>query len=250
MGSRSPPSSTGWRRRSSTWCGSAPIRSSPGDRLPHGLMVKKRLGKGASSLALLVDRAGEKTLAQRLREEGRLHLELLERFGEDLLQVVDWLEQQGVPHRDIKPDNLGVALTVRAEQLHLVLFDFSLAQTPAENIRAGTEPYLDPFLALRKPPRWDTDAERGSRPPSPYTRWLRGACLAGATGRATRPCSRSRRPSIARAPGRRPPRGTIPGRGPEPRRVVDPTDEGVRRGEADRLAHRASRANPGPWQQS
>jgi serine/threonine protein kinase len=191
-----------------------PTRAKPDDVLADGLVVQKRLGKGASSLAVLVDnqgkeqvlkvaleledntrlkaeadvlrklrrhqfivqlhderdyhgrvgilmdRAGDKTLAQRLREEGRLHLELLERFGEDLLQVVDWLEQEGVPHRDIKPENLGVALMGKSEQLHLVLFDFSLADTPAENIRAGTVPYLDPFLALRKPPRWDTYAER------------------------------------------------------------------------------------------
>jgi serine/threonine protein kinase len=191
-----------------------PTQAKPGDLLADGLRVKKRLGKGASSIALLVerdgkelvlkvalepsdsarlraeadllrklrrhqfivqvhdvadyggrvgvlmDKAGDTTLAQRLREEGRLHLELLERFGEDLLQVVDWLEQQGVPHRDIKPDNLGVAPMGRGDQLHLVLFDFSLAETPAENIRAGTVPYLDPFLALRKPPRWDTHAER------------------------------------------------------------------------------------------
>ncbi len=81
-------------------------------------------------VGVLMDKAGDKTLAQRLREEGRLHLELLERFGEDLLQAVDWLEQQGVPHRDIKPDNLGVAPMGRGEQLHLVLFDFSLADTP------------------------------------------------------------------------------------------------------------------------
>ena len=40
------------------------------------------------------------------------------------------------------------------------MFDFSLADTPAENIRAGTPPYLDPFLRLRKPPRWDVYAER------------------------------------------------------------------------------------------
>ena len=41
-----------------------------------------------------------------------------------------------------------------------MLFDFSLARTPAENILAGTRHYLDPFLQTRKPPRWDTHAER------------------------------------------------------------------------------------------
>lgn len=191
-----------------------PTEAKPDDVLGDGLVVKKRIGKGASSLALLVDnqgkeqvlkvalepddnarlaaeakalrklrrypfivqlheerdyqgrvgllmeKAGDRTLQQRLTRDGPLQLELLQRFGEDLLQTVDWLEQQGVPHRDIKPSNLGVALMGKGEQLHLVLFDFSLAETPADNIRAGTVPYLDPFLSLRKPPRWDTYAER------------------------------------------------------------------------------------------
>ena len=113
---------------------------------------------GGERVGLLMARAGEATLADRLREEGRLHLELLERFGEDLLATIDWLEQKGIPHRDIKPENLGTAKIGR--QLHLVLFDFSLARTPAENILAGTRNYLDPFLQTRRPPRWDTHAER------------------------------------------------------------------------------------------
>lgn len=194
-----------------------PVAARPGDELGHGLVMKRRLGKGATALALLVERdgrehvlkvalspehndrlhaeaevlgalrhqyivelhdvlsfrddgtgnervgllmarAGDVTLADRLRDEGRLHLELLERFGEDLLATIDWLEQKGIPHRDIKPENLGTAKI--GKQLHLVLFDFSLARTPAENILAGTRNYLDPFLQTRKPPRWDTHAER------------------------------------------------------------------------------------------
>ena len=33
-------------------------------------------------------------------------------------------------------------------------------RTPTDNITAGTHPYLDPFLSLRNPPRWDLYAER------------------------------------------------------------------------------------------
>ena len=188
-----------------------PLDARQNDVLEHGLVVKRRLGKGATALALLVERegreqvlkvalspesngrleaeaevldslrhqhivelhdrlrfgdrvgllmarAGDATLAERLREEGRLHLELLERFGEDLLATIDWLETKGIPHRDIKPENLGAAKV--GSQLHLVLFDFSLARTPAENVLAGTRDYLDPFLQTRTPPRWDTYAER------------------------------------------------------------------------------------------
>ena len=100
------------------------------------------------------------TLGQRVRKEGRLHIDLLERFGEDLLGVVNYLEEQGIPHRDIKPDNIAVGMVGRGDKLHLVLFDFSLSRTPADNIRAGTSGYLDPLLPLRKPPRWDLHAER------------------------------------------------------------------------------------------
>ncbi len=114
----------------------------------------------AGHVALLMDRAGSATLAERLRADGPLHLELLERFGEHLLQTVVWLEQKGIPHRDIKPANIGVAQMGRGDWLHLVLFDFSLARTPLDAIRAGTAPYLDPFLSLRKPRRWDVAAER------------------------------------------------------------------------------------------
>jgi len=183
------------------------------DRLPGGFLVKKRLGSGACSVALLVElegqelvlkvatspehndrlrgegevlqklrhqhivehlqtldiggrtcllmrRAGTETLGDRLRKEGRLHVDLLRRFGEDLLQVVVFLEEQGIPHRDIKPDNIGVGKVGRGDKLHLLLFDFSLSRTSPENIRAGTTGYLEPFLADRSPPRWDLHAER------------------------------------------------------------------------------------------
>ena len=105
-------------------------------------------------------KAGDKTLAQRLREEGRLSLDLLRRFGEELLEVLHFMEDAGVTHRDIKPDNIGIAPVGEKGMLHAVLFDFSLARTPAENILAGTPGYLDPFLSLRKPARWDLYAER------------------------------------------------------------------------------------------
>ena len=107
---------------------------------------------------LVLDKSGDETLAERLRKEGRLGLELLQRFGEDLLQAVASLERKGVAHRDIKPDNIGVRSG--KQRLQLILFDFSLSRAPAEQIQVGTHPYLDPFLSRRRPPRWDLAAER------------------------------------------------------------------------------------------
>ncbi|MFO0851831.1 MAG: DNA-directed RNA polymerase subunit alpha C-terminal domain-containing protein [Gemmataceae bacterium] len=107
---------------------------------------------------LVLDKAGDQTLAAHLREFGRCDLEWQERFGTDLLQALCDLEQAGVFHRDVKPDNIGIRDGRQRRQL--VLFDFSLARAPLDNLRVGTPPYLDPFLPLRTPPRWDPAAER------------------------------------------------------------------------------------------
>lgn len=129
-------------------------------RLHHQNIVAHRETLSvAGRTALLLKSAGDKTLAEKLKEEGRLSLDMLQRFGEELIEAVNHLESEGVAHRDIKPDNIGIAEN-RTGKKQLVLFDFSLCRTPAENITAGTHPYLDPFLSLRRPPRWDLYAER------------------------------------------------------------------------------------------
>ncbi|RWO03900.1 MAG: BREX system serine/threonine kinase PglW [Mesorhizobium sp.] len=110
--------------------------------------------------AILMEKAGDRTLAERLRGDDMPSLDLMRRFGEDLLQALNHLEEQGVAHRDIKPDNIGIAPAGGSGRLRLVLFDFSLTRTPPENLQAGTRPYLDPFLALRPQRRWDLHAER------------------------------------------------------------------------------------------
>ncbi|MBX7222607.1 MAG: BREX system serine/threonine kinase PglW [Blastocatellia bacterium] len=107
-----------------------------------------------------MQKAANGTLAEYLRKNVKLNLDLLQRFGQDLLETVRFLEQFGTPHRDIKPENIGITPFGPNDALHLILFDFSLAGVSADNIRAGTIPYLDPFLELRKPKRWDTHAER------------------------------------------------------------------------------------------
>ena len=110
--------------------------------------------------AILMDRAGDKTLAQWIRGGDPLSLDLMRRFGENLLSAVEYLEQEGIAHRDVKPDNIGIAKVAGTGPYRLVLFDFSLSRAPIETITAGTRPYLDPFLLDRRPPRWDLHAER------------------------------------------------------------------------------------------
>lgn len=114
--------------------------------------------------ALILSDAGE-SLAARLRSHGGLQYDMLQRLGEDLLGIVDYLEREGEFHRDLKPDNLGIAQAGKNKQQTLIAFDFSLARAPLEKLYVGTRGYIDPFLTGRptpkgQTPRYDTGAER------------------------------------------------------------------------------------------
>jgi serine/threonine protein kinase len=108
---------------------------------------------------LVLDHAGEHTVARKIREDGRLSPDELEVFSEYLFGAVDFLEGEGVTHRDIKPDN--IAIRVRPNRTRqLVLFDFSLAGISVKEIEAGTPGYLDPFLGSASRQVYDAHAER------------------------------------------------------------------------------------------
>lgn len=110
--------------------------------------------------ALLLQFAGDQTLGDVLRDRRRLSLDLLVRWGGDLLEALVALDAAGVDHRDIKPANLGVRKQPSDRAEHLVLFDFSLVRASASSITAGTPPYLDPFLGTGARQSWDSAAER------------------------------------------------------------------------------------------
>ncbi|PWJ48443.1 Serine/threonine protein kinase [Quadrisphaera granulorum] len=109
--------------------------------------------------ALLLESAGERTLADELSRRGRLSLDRLEGWGSELLEVLVALDRKGVDHRDLKPANLGIR-EPRNRGPHLVLFDFSLSRAAATSLQAGTPPYLDPFLGTGGRDRFDSAAER------------------------------------------------------------------------------------------
>ncbi|WP_153062278.1 protein kinase domain-containing protein, partial [Escherichia coli] len=94
----------------------------------HNIVAHRRTLSIAGRTALLLKSAGDKTLAETLRdvrEQGRLSLDMLQRFGEELIEALNHLEAEGVAHRDIKPENIGISKN-RSGKLQLVLFDFSL----------------------------------------------------------------------------------------------------------------------------
>lgn len=110
--------------------------------------------------ALLLESAGDQTLGEVLRSRPRLSLDLLQRWGGDLLDALVALDRAGIDHRDIKPANLGVREGRSDRTKHLVLFDFSLSRAGATALTAGTPPYLDPFLDSPGRGRYDSAAER------------------------------------------------------------------------------------------
>ncbi|MEU4270794.1 BREX system serine/threonine kinase PglW [Streptomyces sp. NPDC026092] len=113
----------------------------------------------AGHTVLELEYAGESSLGARLRGEGRLTYDQLERYGNDLFIALDQLAAKGVRHRDIKPDNLG--LHKRDDgSWELLLFDFSLADASERDISAGTRGYLDPFLGSARRSLYDDHAER------------------------------------------------------------------------------------------
>lgn len=119
----------------------------------------KRIG---GRLALVLQQAGEKTLAEILRGRDRLSLDMQERYGTDLLEALVVLDRAGIDHRDIKPSNLGVREDRTHRAKHLVLFDFSLSRANTTAVTAGTQHYLDPFLDDPGRGRFDSAAERYS----------------------------------------------------------------------------------------
>ncbi|MFD2353736.1 hypothetical protein ACFSTC_37480 [Nonomuraea ferruginea] len=104
-------------------------------------------------------RRREETVARQLRESGLLQIDQLEAYGDYLFGAVDFLEGEGVWHRDIKPDN--IAIRVRPNRTReLVLIDFSLAGYPVQETDAGTDGYLDPFTGTLTRSVYDAHAER------------------------------------------------------------------------------------------
>ena len=106
---------------------------------------------------LVLERAGQKTLADFLGEEGALTSGELNTFGRHLFEILDHLGEKKLLHRDIKPANLGVREVPRQSR-SLMLFDFSLSKAPLTHTSAGTRGYLDPFLGPERP--YDEFAER------------------------------------------------------------------------------------------
>ncbi len=100
-------------------------------------------------LTLVMERIGGLTLRQRLAEPEPPDPASQRRMAEHLLDALATLEQRGLTHKDLKPDNLLVG----DGSLHVI--DFSLAGLPADAAYGGTALYRDPAS-----PRWSAATDR------------------------------------------------------------------------------------------
>ncbi len=97
---------------------------------------------------LVLERVKGGTFSARLKQ-GSLSDEERRQYAEHLIAALAYLEQKGVVHKDIKPDNLVVGPD------GLTLIDFSLAGEPVGETLVGTALYRDPALE-----RWSPVADR------------------------------------------------------------------------------------------
>lgn len=101
-------------------------------------------------LAMVLERVDGQTLARLLDDDkGELDAATRRRYAEGLFGALEHLEQRGVTHKDLKPDNLVVGSS------GLTVIDFSLANVEPDELRVGTALYRDPALK-----RWSHVADR------------------------------------------------------------------------------------------
>jgi serine/threonine protein kinase len=100
-------------------------------------------------LTLIMERVGGETMRQWLAGQPTPQPAAQRRLAEDLLAGLDYLEQKGITHKDLKPDNLLV------NDGRLTIIDFSLAAIPEDASYGGTALYRDPTSA-----RWTHATDR------------------------------------------------------------------------------------------
>lgn len=100
-------------------------------------------------LTLAMERVSGANLRHWLRDHPTPEPQTQRRFAENLLSGLEYLEQKGVIHKDLKPDNLLVG------DAGLTIIDFSLASAPDEAPYGGTALYRDPASV-----RWTPGTDR------------------------------------------------------------------------------------------
>lgn len=98
---------------------------------------------------LVLERLSGRPLSQWLLEHDDPTPETLSQLAEDLLGAIVYLEERGLSHKDLKPDNIIVG------DDGLTVIDFSLVAVCDDDLTCGTPLYRDPALD-----RWSASADR------------------------------------------------------------------------------------------
>jgi eukaryotic-like serine/threonine-protein kinase len=126
------------------------IRLAAGLTHPHILPLHDS-GEADGMLFFVMPVMRGQTLRERLRDEGRLPLDFIERLAADVADALDYAHRHGVVHRDIKPENILL------HEGHAVVADFGIGKALAAarevgpltqvGVMIGTPAYMSPEQA-------------------------------------------------------------------------------------------------------
>ena len=112
-------------------------------RLRHPNLVKVHhsyLGEDGSAI-IVMERVSGPSLADALRRQGALPVDLAVEVGVQTLRGLGYLHRKGLVHRDVSPDNLMLGRD-RAGDLEVKLIDLGIVKVLAAETLTGTGDYL------------------------------------------------------------------------------------------------------------
>lgn len=122
------------------------------DTLHHPQIVRGRdISKSLvpDRLTFVMERVKGLPLSRWLKQGTSTSTQQLRHMADTFLSALEYLEEKGITHKDLKPDNL------MASEAGITVIDFSLAGRAADDLAIGTAAWRDPRLQ-----RWDHEADR------------------------------------------------------------------------------------------
>eukprot|EP00672_Neobodo_designis_P020279 CAMPEP_0174838570 /NCGR_PEP_ID=MMETSP1114-20130205/7476_1 /TAXON_ID=312471 /ORGANISM="Neobodo designis, Strain CCAP 1951/1" /LENGTH=722 /DNA_ID=CAMNT_0016072669 /DNA_START=70 /DNA_END=2238 /DNA_ORIENTATION=- len=114
----------------------------------HAALYDVPIGAQGHRYTVFIMERCDCSLARLLHHNGGLHEDVARDFMAQILDAVEHVHAQGVTHRDLKPDNILVAVDPATKKMTIKIADFGLAKAPTvfdpDVTRCGTEGYAAP----------------------------------------------------------------------------------------------------------